>query len=79
MKISERILRETIRPQFPQLSIKFTVDEGHTLIMSTGQKLQLGKVHHSALEDLFLTVNLINRLAEDPKMISAERINSQLN
>ncbi|GEM_PF-5329327 len=79
MNISQRILREIKGPQFPQLSIKFTPKEGHTLIMSTGQQLQLGTVHHSALEDLFLMVNLLNRLAEDPKMISKERISSQLN
>ena len=79
MDITDRLLREIKGPQFPQFSIKFTPADGHTLILSTGQQLHLGKVHHSALEDLFLAVHLLNRLAEDPKMISKERINSQLN
>lgn len=79
MKLSEQLLREMQGQQFPQFSLKYSPEQGHTLILSTGQKLQLGKVHHSALEDLFLAMNLINGLAEDPKMISKERISSQIN
>lgn len=79
MKKAEQLLREMQGPQFPQFSLKFSPEQGYTLILSTGQKLQLGKVHHSALEDLYLAMNLFNGLAEDPKMISKERISRQLN
>ena len=79
MKLSEQLLRETRRPQFPQFSLRFKPGYGSTLILSTGHELHLGYIHDSALEDLFLAMNLINGLAVDPKMISKERISSQLN
>lgn len=79
MKKAEQLLREMQGPQFPQFSLRYKSGYGSTLILSTGQELHLGNIHDSALEDLFLAIKLINGLAEDPKMISKERISRQLN
>lgn len=69
MKNKEDRTVQSTNTKFPRLGLHST-KKGETLVISTGQRLELGKVHPAALEHLFTTIKTINRLAQDPTMIS---------
>ena len=62
------------RPQFPHFSIRSDQKNGYSIELSTGEELDLGKVHPAALDYLFATVKAINDLVADPKMVSYDRL-----
>lgn len=62
------------RSQFPHFSLHSNPKNGYSIKLSTGEELNLGKVHPAALEHLLSTVKAINNLAMDPKMLSYDRL-----
>ncbi|MBO6622400.1 MAG: hypothetical protein JJ892_11940 [Balneola sp.] len=77
MKKEEINRDQSAASQFPHFNVKFEPENGHTLCLSTGDQLELGKVHPALMEHLFTTVKTINRLAHDPTMISYERLKDE--
>lgn len=77
MNKEETHTNQSVTSQFPHFSVKFEPQKGHTLCLSTGDQLELGKVHPALMEHLFTTVKTINRLAHDPTMISYERLKDE--
>ncbi len=71
----ERMDRELIE-RFPHVSLHSGKD-GHKITSSTGHELDLGKVHPAAMEFLMSTISFINRLSQDPGMISYDRLKDE--
>ena len=65
------------RSQFPHFSLNSDSEKSYSIKLSTGEELNLGKVHPVALEHLFSTIKAINKLAVDPEMLSYDRLKEE--
>lgn len=63
--------------RFPHFSLRSGKGGQKKVILSSGQELDLGQVHPAALEYLMSTIKFMNRLSEDPLMISYDRLKAE--
>lgn len=60
--------------RFPHFTLYGDEDGNHRIELSSGQRLELGKVHKAAVMDIVELVKTINKLAQDPTVLSYEAL-----